>query len=416
MFNLKILRCTYLGAALSSIAFLGGCNISITDESAIGEEPTNVDSQNTQNVGEQQPPLGWEAPEGLAEGNELIIRSDGTYHFGAQGPTMLYRQTLADEEPGQPMSMTVSIGRASIQANHYGMPLVEAVPELPYGKGLVVGRLEEGQSAYRQAILLDNQTHTEFYEHYYLFWPAEHQDNSLDTLLQETEGWQIKGIWHFLSGHGYGDDTKTDLFAGSPGWIPHAGTFSAGYKIASNSSPLSTFDRTASGITDPDDRRRWRSTPLIRQLWVRSSPNIGSTAGSDGAYRLVDTSEGLIESDDYVEQAKWTDDGADEIGFDRFTLPGYMKGFYVNQDQYAYFADIYQAVDPGAAARVEITDNANYNDSTLISPCDVISWRDDEVRVTLRKGVFYRQSLNGLHLHLHDSENQPIYIGQLHSE
>lgn len=416
MLNLKTLRCTCLGIILSSIAFLGGCNISITDGSTKVEEATNINGQNSQNEGVQQLPLEWKAPEGLAEGSELIILTDGTYHFGALGPTMLYRQTLANEEPGRPMSMTVPAGRASIQANLYGMPLVETVPELPNGKGLVIGRLEEGRSAYRQAMILDTQTHTEFYEHYYLYWPAEHQDNSLDTLLQATSGWQIKGIWHFLSGHGYGDDTKTDLFAGSPGWIPHAGTFSGGYKIASNSSPLSTFDRTASGITDPDNMRRWRSTPMIRQLWVRSSPTIGSTVGSDGAYRLIDTLDGLIESADYEDQAKWTDDGADEIGFDRFTLPGYMKGFYVDQNQHAYFSDIYQAVGPGAVARVEITDNANYSDSTRVSPCDVTSWSDSEVRVTLRKGIFYRQSLNGLHLHLHDSENQSIYIGQLSSE
>jgi hypothetical protein len=167
------------------------------------------------------------------------------------------------------------------------------------------------------------------------------------------------------------------------------------------------------GVRNPNNFQRWRSSPLVRQLWVKSGPTAGSAVGSDGMIRLTDTSQGLVTSYDYAGAGYWSDSNATQVGFDRFSIPGYVTGFDLAKDQHVYFADIYQAVGPGAAARVEITDNASYNASKKITILDVQSWAVDEVHVTIRKGIFYNESLVGKHLHLFDANNDHIYIGQL---
>lgn len=352
--------------------------------------------------------LGWHAPDGLVEGGELIVSTDGTFNFGDLGPTMLYRQTLADEIAGNPLSTNVPVGRGTVTPGNTGTPQIVSVPELPYGKGIEIG------SPAKRIYVIDTETHTEFYEHYYVYWPEEHQDNAVSDLLVATKGWQIKGIWHYLDSNGHSNGGKTDVFSGSPLWYTQGKYFTTGYKIASNDQPLSTFDRTPSGMRDPNDITRWRSTPMLKQFWVKSGPIAGQPTDSDGMIRLTDTSVGMIEFKDYEGIGKWSSNTATEIGFDRFSLPGYVEGFDFDTNSELYFADIYQAVGPGAAARIEITDNGDYNASKQITILDIEDWTNNEVSATIRKGIFFQDSLAGKHVHLHDAENNHIYIGQLH--
>jgi hypothetical protein len=361
------------------------------------KNPESVSGGNSQ--------LGWSAPDGLTEGSELIISTDGTYNFGADGPTMLYRQTLANETASSAMSTNVPIGRGTVTAGPYGTPVVEAVYALPYGKGIAIGT-NPSIKAYVQ----DIQTETQFYEHYYMYWPAAHQDNSLSDLLAAPAAWQIKGIWHYRTEQGY-SNSESDVFAGTPLW--YYTYWAGGSSTASNSQPTSKMQEGQDGIVNPNNTQQWRSSPLVRQLWVKSGPTAGSAVGSDGMIRLTDTSQGLVTSYDYAEAGYWSDSNATQVGFDRFTIPGYVRGFDFSKNQHVYFADIYQAVGPGAAARVEITDNASYDASKKITVLDVRSWATNKVSASIRKGIFYQESLVGKHLHLFDANNNPIYVGQL---
>ncbi|WP_218781692.1 hypothetical protein, partial [Paenibacillus sp. MY03] len=296
--------------------------------------------------------LGWSAPDGLGEGAELIVSTDGTFDFGDLGPTMLYRQTLADETAGTPLSTAVPVGRGTVSPDNGVTPQVAAVNELPYGKGIEIG------SPAKRIYVTDSETHTEFYEHYYIYWPAEHQDNAYDELMSTTDGWQVKGIWHYLDGNGYSRPEKADVFTGSPFWYTPTKTFTNFYKIASNDSPILSLDKSSTGMRDPNNAQRWRSTPMLKQFWVKSGPIPGNATDSDGLYRMTDTSEGMVEYTRYAGTGLWSPHTAVEIGFDRFSVPGYVRGFNFEGDYYLYYADIYQAVGPGAAARIEITDNA----------------------------------------------------------
>ncbi len=353
--------------------------------------------------------LGWHAEGGLVEGGELVVSTDGTYDFGNLGPTMLYRQSLSDEVPGTQLSANVPVGRGTVQpANEVGSPYVRAVPELPYGKGLEIG------TPVKKIYVYDNQVHTEFYEHYYVYWPAEHQDNAKDKLLAATRSWGIKGIWHYLDADGYNSNTKSDVFSSSPGWDINGKYFSDGWKVMSNDSPISYFDTTSrSRMRDPNDLQRWRSSPMLKQFWVKSGPTPGSAAGSDGLYRLTDTSTGMVDSKSYKDIGQWTAANAPVVGYDRLTIPGFVEQFNIADHTELYFADIYQAVGPGAAARIEITDNADYNASTKITILDIQNWANHEVSAKIRKGIFYQETLVGKYVHLHDANNNPIYIGQL---
>lgn len=379
------------------------------DNIVISTEKIDKDAVvNPESVSGGDAELGWYAPDGLVEGGELVVSTDGTFDFGDLGPTMLYRQTLADETPGTSLSTNNPIGRGTVLPEASGTPTVAAVPELPYGKGVEIG------TPIKKIYVLDTERHTEFYEHYYVYWPAEHQDNAYGTLQTWTDGWGVKGIWHYLDSDGYPHNTKSDVFSSSPAWYGSGKYFTPGYKVSSNDAPIATADRSESGMRDPNDRTRWRAAPMLKQFWVKSGPVAGSAVDSDGVYRLTDTSTGMVTTQDYEGTGLWSANGADRIGFDRFTMPGHLGGFNIANNQHLYFADIYQAVGPGAAARIEITDNADYDASKKITILDIEDWSSDQVSATIRKGIFHDESLAGKHVHLHDAGNNHTYIGQLH--
>lgn len=342
----------------------------------------------------------------LEDGGTVTIRTDGTHDFGDLGPTLLFRQTFEDvEDGGDVPTDTEGVGDVT-QATG----IVEDAPDLPYGKGQVV---DPGTGRYRVSY---PERADEFYEHYYIQWPDAHQDAAEDTLRNlEGAGWQVKGIWHFLGGGGYGSPDANDLFSGSPlldvdDGEPNAWT--DGYKITSNSIPTSTTDRSSSGLNGSEPLR-WRSEPISKQFWVKCGPENGEAVGSDGMLRNTSVEDGEVAYADYKDAGEFTDKRSDQTGFDRFTCPGYTRGFDYEEGWHPYFSDIYHAVGPGAAARVEVTDSDTYRESNRITVFTVDSWSPTDVQAEVVEGIFHDDTLDGKHLWLTDAENESLYVGQL---
>lgn len=76
--------------------------------------------------------------------------------------------------------------------------------------------------------------------------------------------------------------------------------------------------------------------------------------------------------------------------FNRLNIPGYLRSrSSPDNDIRPVYDDIYVARGPSAAARIEITDNANYSrstESTLLTPT---SWSGDQVTATLPPSNMY---------------------------
>jgi len=354
-------------------------------------------------IGDEALSASWDR---LEDGGTITISTDGTHDFGEDGPTLVFRQTFKDVADGGDVPADAGGGVGTIEKAE---GVVEDAPDLPYGKGQVIGDGAGG----RYKVLYDQAD--EFYEHYYLQWPDAHQDAADVATIGEGAGWQVKGIWHFLGDDGHGGSDANDLFSGTPLLyaVADPSYWTNASLIMSNSKPTSDFTDHGAGIVDPDNRSRWRSEPISKQLWVNCGPENGEATGSDGMVRNTSVEDGELVYRDYEEAGYWTEADADETGFDRFTCPGYTRGFDYDQGRHLYFSDIYQTAGPGAAARVELTDSDVYRQSSQITVCTVQSWSSTEVTADIVEGIFHDDTLAGKHLWLTDANDESIYVGQL---
>ena len=386
-----------------------------------------------------EPEITWSVTN-LEQGGVITLKTTSTKGFGKYGPVILARITMRDEVEGDEISLDEGVG--IMTSNGVGLPTVAEFEGMPYGKAIAIGTdNSEGNSVdYRQAKIVnaDQQRYTEWYESYYLYWPEENQNNAY-SYLDETAVWQIKLVWHLDGASAYNNQPdegqlKTDIFTGLPQWYTSQDKensyFTNGYKFVSNDKPISTTDRSSSGIRDPGDSTRWISSPMFRQTWVKPGPNPGPIdntpdeeymTGSDGMYRITNTSDGsngLIEEKSYMNGGLFSAGKADSPGVDRFHIPGYVRGFNKPLGSEMYISDFYVSIGngpsgEGAVAKIEITDHELYEKSKLFSVMSVTSWSEEKVVATIHKGIF--EDLVGKHIWITDYLNVRTYVGQFTS-
>ena len=360
--------------------------------------------------------LGWSAAS-LADGNTLTITTNGTYSFGSTGPTLVYYDDYSTSSVGSPASTTPMLGRGTVTANSDGAPYVESCTGMPYGRGIAIGAEgSAGQNStdYRQLIVVDTARHTEFFESFYHCYPQANQDNA-QTYLNSTSTWQVKGIWHYFSSNGYSAADDSDVIAATQLYFSSGGYYTAGEMVGSNSSPTSsaTVFNGPSGLRGATNIPYLRTDPLLRQMWVKCAALGSQPTGTDGMYRVLDSVNGVTREADFANVAYWDDSGAAQAGFDRFTLPGYARGYLRNAAAHMYFGQVYQAVGAGSAARVEIGDNASYASAKKLSICTVDSWGNSSITAKIRTGVFHTSGVSSLWFYIHDANNDLIATGQL---
>jgi hypothetical protein len=94
--------------------------------------------------------------------------------------------------------------------------------------------------------------------------------------------------------------------------------------------------------------------------------------------------------------------GSSSTTVDRVTVPGYIS--QASHD--VWYDDFYLATGPGAAARVEIGDNATYTQCRKLAICTPTSWSNTSITMTTRQGG--HASLVGKYIFVHNSSNQLV--------
>lgn len=366
----------------------------------------------TRNPAGGTPALNWSAAS-LSDGQTLTITTDGTYNFGATGPTLVYYDDYSTATLNGAASTTPLLGRGTVTANGNGAPVVEACSGMPYGRGIAIAAEggDQNSTAYKQLVVVDTTRTTEFFESFYHCYPQANQENA-QPYLDSASVWQIKGIWHYHSSDGFSAADDSDLFGGSMGWYNTGLYYPGGDVIASNSPPTSTFSSGASGLRGATNGRYLRPDPLLRQLWVKCAPLGSQPTGSDGWYRVLDSVNGVTQEVDFANAGYWDGDTSTQAGFDRFTLPGYVRGYLRTATAHLYYGQVYQAVGTGAPARIEIGDNASYTSAKKLSICTIDSWSSTSIIAKLRTGVFHSTGVGGLWFYIHDANNNLIATGQ----
>ena len=338
------------------------------DEVITANAENNLDSANPEGIGTSF------VFSGLDDGDTLTISAGSEDSFGDTGPVLQSRITMSGITEGSVIAQ--SAGRATMSAGTNGLPTVKDVAALPYGKGTEIGTDDsvDNSTNYKLAKVVDTQVEEEFYESYIIYWPEANQDNAAPE-LDGAASWQIKPLWTYDTAANPSPSDKSDIFAGFPFWFASGLYWASGSKITSNSTPVSSTDTTPTRLLPSAQSTRYRENVMYRQFWVRSGTSVADPTGSKGMYRITDEVTGLIEEKLY-EDVQFADDGATSLGWDRFTYPGFVRGFNKPLGAELYIADVYRAVGAGAAARVEITDNADYSLSKKSTHFTMTSWSD----------------------------------------
>ncbi len=90
----------------------------------------------------------------------------------------------------------------------------------------------------------------------------------------------------------------------------------------------------------------------------------------------------LFDGDDSPDGYEFSDD--DISRWNRFNLPGWQREG--DADSGAMYDNVYIATGSGARARVEIGDNATYENNTKLVLSTVNAWSDNQIDITFRKG------------------------------
>lgn len=369
--------------------------------------------------------LGWSAS-GWEQGDTLTIETNQNF-FGQYGPIITTRHTNRNIAEGS--EIVKEEGDGVFSSNNLGAPTVKDVPNLPYGKGISIGTEDSAANStnYRQATLVTaGGRYRETYEASYIYWPKANQDNA-KPFLNASATWQFKSIWFFDTPTGYASsEPRTDWFLGVPNWYAPLQYWTSGYKIVSNSKPISSFDRSATQLLPaPVDGVRseyWVLNPVYRRCWVKPAPEyiLGDQVGSDGFYRATDTVDGLLEHKTWKDSASFINEdvGASEVGIDRFTFPGFVRGHNKPLGCEAYMADVYVTrgdgpLGQGAPARIEITDSADYDASKLFAVMSITNWAAGKVVCNVHRGIHTDLADGTKHIHIFDYLDNGTYVGPI---
>ena len=92
----------------------------------------------------------------------------------------------------------------------------------------------------------------------------------------------------------------------------------------------------------------------------------------------------LFDGDDTPDSYQFEDDAISR--WNRFSVPGWHRGG--DDNTAAMYDDIYIATGAHARARIEIGDNANYDNCTVLAIVTPTSWQNNTIEATVRQGSF----------------------------
>lgn len=196
-----------------------------------------------------------------------------------------------------------------------------------------------------------------------------------------TSSWKMS--WFYDGATGYGSDGKADLC------VP---TFGGAFLIAGNDGNVVSQDEWFSGMGSD-----WFSF----NKWTRISSwlHAGSTTGT--YFQSVNEDKGYKEKN-WAGRSPFPSGATTSWNY--MTMPGWWGNGDNTKNQITY-DDVYLAIGPNSAARVEIGDAPTYTASKRLAISTPTSWSDGSITATVRMGPF--KPSDTLYLFVIDANNVP---------
>jgi len=201
------------------------------------------------------------------------------------------------------------------------------------------------------------------------------------TSSEETFGTSgnMKTHWIMYSNDGYSASGDFDL------WFPSLGNTDWRY-LSSNDGGSCHLSTSEQGGSQSLMQWVW-DYPVRWSLWIYG--NGTSAAGSDGMWQAVGPNGMTV--NDYAGGINggsngWFCSSHNQYTFDRIKIAGYWSGGGAG-DRFLH-DDIYVAIGPNAAARIEVGDHSTYTSCTKLAIATVDSWSASTIIATVREGGF----------------------------
>lgn len=196
-----------------------------------------------------------------------------------------------------------------------------------------------------------------------------------------TSSWKFS--WFYDGSTGYGSDGKADLC------VP---TFGGAFLIAGNDGNVVSQDEWFSGMGS-----NWFSFTNWTRIsaWLHNGSSVGTYFQS-------------VNEDKGYKEKNWAGRSPFPSGatakWDRMSMPGWWGNGDNAKNQITY-DDVYLAIGPNSAARIEIGDSATYTSAKRLAISTPVSWSDGSITANLRMGPFL--SSDTLYLFVVDANNVP---------
>lgn len=147
----------------------------------------------------------------------------------------------------------------------------------------------------------------------------------------------------------------------------------------------------------------WSWSEWMRySFWVKADLTDADVNAGDAYYQVVTLGHGMEEGATSGEPV-FNGSNSETVNFAQFNA-----FFQPSEEAMTFFMDdFYLATGAGAAARVEIGNNATYSSCSDLAMCTINSWSNTSISCTLRAGAF--ADFTNLYIHIHDADNN--YVG-----
>lgn len=345
--------------------------------------------------------------------NGQMVFTSITNLFGSTGPDLIYRSDLSTASENTRYDLSQAEGQGTVAQEGFNVPLIERAEGMPFNKAFVVGSeggLEEQPKFGSMRVVSPQGSTPATYEHVMYWWPKEHQDNAQLELDGDCV-WQIKTIWHFFTQSKADDLFRVHNCFGA--WYKTGLYFKGSVLVGNLFSNYSWYPGLGEDDYTDGKSSHVKADKFISQTFIKHSA-LDDSSGSVDMY-LRNVTKGNVghsqKSDSRTTVALPRDN---HLGPDQFTFPGYARGFNTLLDAHVYFSDIYITHGVGAAARIELVNNSDYEKANKVSPFTIESWSPNAITVKSKMGIFSTQMNDDdeLYFAIHNENNELVAMIQ----
>lgn len=357
----------------------------------------------------------------LVNGEVIKIRAGAGVNFGPNAEFWA-RVTTNGTSAGSTLEMedgvSYRVGRRAVMAG-YASPLyhrpVHAVPELPWGKGIAIGSLDEpptiaeandnpDASANSSITFIFNDAVTAFNSSVY-FYPRANAENVVADAVTvpplQFDKFNIKEDWFGNTAGGANNGIEVDFYARTVVNYFGGATFQGCNGLTSNTIGSTNMALTA---LDPASPTVPLDCPIVSQKYVQLG-----VEGSVKVTLIADRSDGgepYLGTDTQFDNY-WHDYPGNSNKINRVQFPGYCRGFQPFMEYNYYTSEKYYSEKPN---RVELCNQlALGNGTRKVSLFTPIYWSPSEIWAIVEAGMFYETldfEGSGLALRIFDASDE----------